>query len=79
MGAKMTLGQFLPGDSPVHRLDPRTKILLMVAYIVLVFLVGRLPVFLLPAAFVVGVVLLARVPLRYLGSSVRPIRPRHTA
>ena len=74
MGAKMTLGQFLPGDSPVHRLDPRTKILLMVAYIVLVFLVGRLPVFLLPAAFVVGVVLLARVPLRYLGSSVRPIR-----
>ena len=74
MGAKMTLGQFLPGDSPVHRLDPRTKILLMVAYIVRVFLVGRLPVFLLPAAFVVGVVLLARVPLRYLGSSVRPIR-----
>ena len=74
MGAKMTLGQFLPGDSPVHRLNPRTKILLMVAYIVLVFLVGRLPVFLLPAAFVVGVVLLARVPLRYLGSSVRPIR-----
>lgn len=74
MGAKMTLGQFLPGDSPVHRLDPRTKILLMVAYIVLVFLVGRLPVFLLPAAFVVGVVLLARVPLRYLGTSVRPIR-----
>ena len=74
MGAKMTLGQFLPGDSPVHRLYPRTKILLMVAYIVLVFLVGRLPVFLLPAAFVVGVVLLARVPLRYLGSSVRPIR-----
>ena len=74
MGAKMTLGQFLPGDSAVHRLDPRTKILLMVAYIVLVFLVGRLPVFLLPAAFVVGVVLLARVPLRYLGSSVRPIR-----
>ena len=48
MGAKMTLGQFLPGDSPVHRLDPRTKILLMVAYIVLVFLVGRLPVLLLP-------------------------------
>ena len=74
MGAKMTLGQFLPGDSPVHHLDPRTKILLMVAYIVLVFLVGRLPVFLLPAAFVVGVVLLARVPLRYLGSSARPIR-----
>ena len=74
MGAKMTLGQFLPGDSPVHHLDPRTKILLMVAYIVLVFLVGRLPVFLLPAAFVVGVVLLARVPLRYLGSSARTIR-----
>ena len=74
METKLTLGQFLPGDSVVHRLDPRTKIVLMVAYIVLVFLVKKLAVFLLPAAFVVGTVLLAKVPLHYLGSSLKPIR-----
>ena len=33
----ITLGQFFPGNSPVHRLDPRTKILLLIAYIVALF------------------------------------------
>ena len=37
MNANITLGQFLPGDSTVHRLDPRTKILLMCVYIAIVF------------------------------------------
>ena len=41
----LTLGRFLPGNSFIHRLDPRTKILLMIAYIVLVFLVKSLWVF----------------------------------
>ena len=35
----ITLGQYIPGNSVVHRLDPRTKILLMIAYIVAVFIV----------------------------------------
>ena len=74
MGTKMTLGQFLPGDSCIHRLDPRTKIVLMIAYIVLVFLVKSMPVFLLPALFVIVTVYLARVPNSYLLSSIRPIR-----
>ena len=31
----ITLGQFFPGDSALHRLDPRTKILLTIVFIVL--------------------------------------------
>ena len=34
----ITIGQFFPGDSAVHRLDPRVKIVLTVAFIVLLFL-----------------------------------------
>ena len=34
----VTLGQYFPGDTPVHRLDPRTKILLLIVYIVALFL-----------------------------------------
>ena len=30
----ITLGQYFPGDTPAHKLDPRTKILLVVVYIV---------------------------------------------
>ena len=34
----ITLGQYFPGDSIVHRLDPRTKLILVVVYIVALFL-----------------------------------------
>ena len=33
----LTLGQYFPGDTPAHRLDPRTKILLVILYIVALF------------------------------------------
>ena len=33
----ITMGQYFPGNSPIHRLDPRTKILFLVAYIVALF------------------------------------------
>ena len=34
----ITLGQYFPGNSPVHRLDPRTKIVAVFLYIVALFL-----------------------------------------
>lgn len=70
----ITLGQFYPGDSAVHKLDPRTKILLMIAYIVAVFLVQDLWLFLPVALFVIAVVGVARVPLSYLYKSLKPLR-----
>jgi energy-coupling factor transport system permease protein len=39
MISDITLGQFFPGFSPLHKLDPRTKIILAILYIVAVFLV----------------------------------------
>lgn len=33
----ITLGQYFPGDTVVHRLDPRTKLILVVLYIVALF------------------------------------------
>ena len=33
----ITLGQFFPGNSPVHTLDPRTKLIMLVVYIVALF------------------------------------------
>ena len=38
MKTEMTLGQFFPGRSLLHRMDPRVKILLAIAYIVAIFL-----------------------------------------
>ncbi len=74
MAINITLGQYVPGVSAVHRLDPRTKILLMIAYIVLIFLVRSLAVFLVPLAFLILTVLLSRVPVSYLWTAVKPMR-----
>ncbi len=69
----ITLGQYLPGDSCIHRLDPRTKLVLAIVYIVAVFLVKGALGYLLPLAFLLWVIRLARIPLRYLLKGVRPL------
>ena len=74
MNANISLGQFLPGNSAVHRLDPRTKILLMVVYIVIVFFVQTLWVFALPVALMIAMFLFARVPATYFFSSLKPMK-----
>ena len=74
MGTRITLGQYLPGNTIIHKLDPRTKIILMIAYIVMLFLVKSLPVFLVPAIYIVATLLLAKIPIRYMISSLRPVR-----
>ena len=37
----ITLGQFFPGESFIHRLDPRTKLIMVVVYIVALFLASK--------------------------------------
>ena len=39
----ITLGQYFPGNSFIHQLDPRTKLLFTVLYIVALFSAKRLP------------------------------------
>ncbi|MBR3298197.1 MAG: energy-coupling factor transporter transmembrane protein EcfT [Clostridia bacterium] len=70
----ITLGQYVPGDSVLHRLDPRTKILLMVAYIVAVFLVKRIEVFPIIIIFTIAVTLLSRVRLSYIFKALKPMK-----
>ena len=70
----ITLGQYFPGNSVVHRLDPRTKILLMILYIIEIFLIQRLWLFLPAAALVLGITALAQIPLKYLYRSVKQLR-----
>ena len=36
----ITLGQYFPGNSIIHRLDPRTKLIMLVVYIVALFMAG---------------------------------------
>ncbi len=70
----ITLGQFIPGNSCIHRLDPRTKIVLMLVYIVMVFLVKSLPLFLVPLIYVFLCLGLGHISFSYFGKAIKPIR-----
>ena len=52
----ITLGQYFPGNSVIHRLDPRTKLILLVVYIVALFTAVNWVSYALMAAFLVIVV-----------------------
>lgn len=72
MISDITLGQFFPGFSVVHKLDPRAKIILATLYIVTVFLAVNALSFLLLALFTLALVWLSRISL---GSVLRGIKP----
>lgn len=74
MTANISLGQYLPGNSVVHRLDPRTKIFLMAIYIAIVFVVKSLPVFVLPVVLLIAIFAFAQVPASYFFSSLKPMK-----
>ena len=48
----ITMGQYYPVDSPVHRLDPRTKLLITIGLIICTFLIHTLAGYILLLAFV---------------------------
>ena len=70
----ITLGQYYPADSVVHRMDPRVKILLLIAVIVAVFLAGNLLAFVPIIAFLVIVTKLSKVPVKMMVKGLKPLR-----
>ena len=71
----ITIGQHFPGDSIVHRTDPRLKILLVIAYIVLLFTVTNFLGLALSVVLLAWLYLLAKIPLKMIGKSLKPILP----
>jgi len=69
----VTIGQYLPRESPVHRLDPRTKIAAVTVLTVAIFVVGDFSGYGLLTLFLLGVVLVSQIPLGYLLRGLRPI------
>ena len=73
MLSNITIGQYFPGSSPVHKLDPRTKILLTVAYLAVIFLCKGFAGFAAVAVFIVLCGLISRISLKYLVRGLKPI------
>ena len=69
----ITIGQYFPGDTIVHRLDPRTKILIAIMFIVSLFFIKSFYPYLFILAFVVLTVRLSKVPFRYVLKGLKPL------
>lgn len=69
----MTLGQFFPGNSVIHKLDPRVKIILTIFYIAIVFSAKNFVSFALVAALSVTLATVSRISPVTLFKSLKPI------
>ena len=69
----ITLGQFYPGNSWIHRLDPRVKIMVTLLYIVSIFVVKDFIGFALAALGLAVVIAISRVPLKFILRGLKPI------
>ena len=71
----ISLGQYFPGDSILHRADPRTKIVLSAVYMIMVFFADTAVEFSLLAAYAVISIGASRIPPLIVFRAVRPILP----
>ena len=69
----ITLGQYFPGNSLIHRLDPRTKILMVLVYIVLTFSVSNFLGYALLASFVFLCIMISKIPPKFVIKGLKPI------
>ena len=69
----ITLGQYFPGDSIVHRLDPRTKLILVVVYIVALFLARFVFSYGIMMSVLITCILLSGVGFKAIFKGMKPV------
>ncbi|MBR4990537.1 MAG: energy-coupling factor transporter transmembrane protein EcfT [Oscillospiraceae bacterium] len=69
----ITLGQYFPGTSPIHRLDPRTKLILLIVYIVALFLAQGWVGYGVLLAFLLFTIKISTIPPRSILRGMKPI------
>lgn len=73
MISDITLGQFFPGFSPLHKLDPRTKIILAIASIVAVFFANNPVSFALITLATLSMIIVSRISLKVVLKGIKPL------
>ncbi|WP_057737880.1 energy-coupling factor transporter transmembrane component T family protein [Liquorilactobacillus uvarum] len=70
---KVILGRYIPGKSIIHRLDPRSKLILSFYFIIVIFLANNWQTYALLSVFTVACVLLSKVSFSFFLKGVRPL------
>lgn len=70
---KLIFGRFIPGDSIIHRMDPRAKLLASFYFIGIIFLANNWQSYLMMFVFTISVILLSKISIRFFLRGVRPL------
>ncbi|MDD4160666.1 MAG: hypothetical protein PHO18_06950, partial [Synergistaceae bacterium] len=69
----MTLGQYMPADSYIHKLDPRCKLFITVLSMVLIFMSGSFPAMTMWGLLIFFLARISKIPAKALLRSTKPI------
>lgn len=69
----ITIGQYIPGESFVHKLDPRVKIMISLLFIIDLFLVNNFEGYLFVLIFIIATVLISNLSFKYIYRGLKPI------
>ena len=69
----ITIGQYYPADSVIHKLDPRTKLVGTIGFIVSVFLFHTFAGYAVATIFLAGMILLSKVPVKFIFKGLKTI------
>lgn len=69
----ITIGQYYPADSHIHKLDPRVKIVCTLLYLISLFTFKSILGYVLATVFLFGCIKLAKVPFKFIVRGLKPI------
>lgn len=69
----VTLGQFFPGNSVIHKMDPRTKLIFLVIYIIALFVASNWISYGLVLAFLIFVIAISQIPVKAIVRGMKPL------
>ncbi len=69
----ITIGQYYPAKSILHRLDPRVKLVSTLLYLISLFLFRSVPGYVVATVFLVTIIKLSKVPFSYIVKGLKPI------
>jgi energy-coupling factor transport system permease protein len=73
MMEKMIFGRYVPMESIIHRMDPRSKLLLVFLFVCIVFLANNTSTYILLGLFTILMLGLSKIPIRFLYEGLKPV------
>ncbi|WP_099156767.1 energy-coupling factor transporter transmembrane component T family protein [Virgibacillus ndiopensis] len=73
MSSSLIIGQYVPGNSIVHRLDPRTKITVIFFFVFIVFFANSVLSYTTLTVFALVTVIITKIPIRFIMKGLTPV------